>query len=187
MPSTPNWFVAIPIHAEALLQPWASAVPAGLRLFHPADLHLTVAFLGPMLPGSSDAVVAQMRTVRFAPFDLVPGQLLGLPSAAHITALSLSIAEGHAQAVALMDAWRSVFWAAAGSPPDLRSPLPHITVARPDRRSGQAGQAAARQWLASATACPIRLRATSLALYTWANDRQQQQFRIVAEIPLIAP
>ncbi len=187
MPSIPNWFVAIPVRAEALLQPWATEVPPGLRLFHPADLHLTVAFLGSMRPESADAVVAQMRAVRFAAFDLVPGQLLGLPSAAHITALSLAIAEGHSQAVALMAAWRGVFWEVAGATPDLRPPLPHITVARLDRRSGQVGQAAAQQLLAAAAACPIPLRATSLALYTWANDRQQQQFRIVAEVPLIAP
>jgi 2'-5' RNA ligase len=181
MPPTPNWFVAIPAPHPALL-PWAGAMPPGLRLFHPADLHLTVAFLGPMPPERAGAVLEQMRQVRFEPFGLVPSRLVGLPAPAHISALALEVGEGHAQAVALMQAWRAGFWEAAGATPDPRPPLPHLTVARPDRLAGAAGQAAALTWLATAPVPTTRIWADRLALYTWHPDRQQRQFTIVDQV-----
>jgi RNA 2',3'-cyclic 3'-phosphodiesterase len=180
---TPNWFVAIPAPDQALLP---KAMPPGLRLFGPADLHLTVAFLGAMPPERAGAVVAQMRQVQFAPFALVPSQWLALPSPERVSALALAVGEGHAQAVALMQAWRESFWAAAGATPDPRPPLPHLTVARPDRRAGAVGQAAALAWLATAPVPTARIWADRLALYTWHPDRQHQQFMIVDQVSLSA-
>ncbi|MEL6346990.1 MAG: hypothetical protein AAFV53_28005, partial [Myxococcota bacterium] len=55
----PNWFIAIPVPALSWFSPLVAHVPRGIRRFHPEDLHLTVAFLGPVR--QEDALTAWAR------------------------------------------------------------------------------------------------------------------------------
>jgi hypothetical protein len=42
----PNWFVGFPLKAGPWFTGLVADVPSGIRVLHPQDLHLTVAFLG---------------------------------------------------------------------------------------------------------------------------------------------
>lgn len=44
--TAPNWFIGLVVPPEARWHQLSMPLPAGVRPFHPADLHLTLAFLG---------------------------------------------------------------------------------------------------------------------------------------------
>lgn len=45
--SPANWFIGVAVPPEAGWIDAAHDLPEGVRRFHPLDLHITVAFLGP--------------------------------------------------------------------------------------------------------------------------------------------
>jgi RNA 2',3'-cyclic 3'-phosphodiesterase len=68
-----RWFFALwPDEAvrAALAARLQALVPSGARATHPNDLHLTLAFLGPLSPEMLTCVALAADRVRAAPFDL---------------------------------------------------------------------------------------------------------------------
>jgi 2'-5' RNA ligase len=176
----PNWFVALPADLSETLTQLERTVPPQVRLFVPEDMHLTVAFLGAMPEKLAPRLVKWLEKVDFEPFRFSTGQLLALPSAERCSAVSFALQEGRVQAAQLIADWRDECCQLAEVPPDTRPPLPHITVARPDRRAGADAQRAAVEW-AKATRMHANGVFDRIALYTWSQDRRRRQFRIVAE------
>jgi len=76
---------------------------------------------------------------------------------------------------------RAPLLAAAGAPEDARPPLPHMTVARIQRRARAEERRQALRWAHTIDLRGVAFRAASVALYTWADDRQERLFRIVEE------
>jgi 2'-5' RNA ligase len=76
-----NWFIGFPVAAGAWLRTVQTGAPANLRLFDPADLHLTLAFLGPNEPDRAFAAwsFAQTCTCRAATVTLGSLQPFGPP------------------------------------------------------------------------------------------------------------
>jgi 2'-5' RNA ligase len=67
----------------------------------------------------------------------------------------------------------------AGAPEDTRPPLPHMTLARIQRRAKAAERRQALRWANTIDLRAATFTAPAVALYTWAEDRQERLFRIV--------
>lgn len=178
-PYRPNWFVALPIPATSWIDDIAATAPAEVKMFAPSDIHLTIAFLGAMPPVRKLDIIQHIDTMAFSPFSLSLSHLRPLPSERSPSALSFEVAQGHNTAAAFIAQWRDILCDAAGAPRDTRPPLPHVTVARPDRRHGATGKRVALSWAASTAAPEVELQVDSIALYTWSVDRHKRQFDIV--------
>jgi len=68
---------------------------------------------------------------------------------------------------------------AAGAPEDSRPPLPHMTLARIQRRASAAERREALRWAQGIDLRGVVFTAAAVALYTWAADRQERLFQIV--------
>lgn len=154
--------------------------PRRVRVFGASDLHVTLGFLGSVQEPA--ARQAWALTGGFASFRPVKGsfervQALGHPRKP--SALSAIVGDGReAMAEMILEA-RGPLLAEADAAPDDRAPLPHMTLARVQRRAQAAERREALRWAEGIDLRGISFTATSVALYTWALDRQERLFRIV--------
>ena len=187
--SRPNWFLALPLPADAA-PAWlavAAAAPPVLRRFHPADLHLTVAFLGPCDEAAALAAWQALDGLVHHPIAIRAGGWRALGSPAAPSAYGLTLAEGHPELSRLLSAWGGLALAAAGCRPEQRPPLPHFTLLRPPRRQAVELREPMAAWMAAAPLPPQPALLSRLALYTWAEERRQRLFRIVRSRTLPSP
>jgi len=177
----PNWFVAFPIPAAEWLAEIRADAPKGLRWFHPIDIHLTLAFLGPMNPVCQRAVTELMEQVKYDPISVRFKALMVLPSARNFSAISLSISTGNDAIAQLIEQWRGAFYRIAEARSDTRPPLPHITIARPRRDLSFAQRQEIIAWSQTVQMPTNDIWIDTLALYTWADNRAGRQFKIMYE------
>ena len=172
----PNWFIGLPVPAE----PWFSGLvtPRDLRRFAPADLHLTVAFLGGCTPQQAHAAWA--CPTPGGPFTVQLAGIAPMGNPRRPSALAVLL-DDPAEVAGHIGRWRQPMWRAAGARPDTRPPKPHCTVARPRRKATDAERAAAVRWARSVPPLGTRLHLDRIALYTWSDDRRASLFRIVDE------
>lgn len=175
----------MPVAAGDWFDPLLADAPASLRRFHPDDLHMTVAFLGACGSGRAKAAFATAEGHDASAFRIELDRLVPMGDPRRPSALSALVAEGHDEAVAIMDTLRPTMWRAAEAKPDGRPAKPHITVARPPRRAGASERRAAIEWAASKPPIGVTLTIDRLCLYTWSEDRRLRQFRVVDEVPLL--
>lgn len=178
---SPNWFVAFPIAAESWLQKTISDIPSSVQPFVPSDVHLTIAFFGGIKHTAIENIKNLLPSVRFHPFKITFGKLRPLPSAQRVSALSFELAEGRDVAARYMQIWTNRLLEAADCPPDTRSPLPHVTIARPKRSAGEQGRYDALAWAALVQPPATSIIVDRIALYTWAEDRRRTKFAITQE------
>jgi 2'-5' RNA ligase len=179
-----NWFVALPVEVG----PWFEQLvpPPAVRLFGPGDLHITVAFLGPV---SEERALAAFELAReFAlPASVVrlgPIELLG--NARRPSAFSALLTEGRAEVERAMTEARPALWECAGARTDSRPALAHVTVARPQRKATPDQLKQAARWARALDLGAPVCRLDRIALYTWSEDRTLSLFRIYRELPLAA-
>ncbi|MCS7019537.1 MAG: 2'-5' RNA ligase family protein [Cytophagales bacterium] len=178
----PNWFVALPVReSEELISMLARTAPPAIRLFDPADTHLTIAFMGSMPKENIPDVLEVMQKIDFEPFKISLAALVPLPSAKHPTAFSYTLQQGHAEVVQLIENWRDALLKAGGAPEAKRPALPHLTIGRPLRQWGKRAQLEGIRWANALTTPQFETYVDSIALYTWADDRRSRQFKIVEE------
>jgi len=211
-PSRPNWFVALPVRAGA----WFAGLPAPpstIRLFAPADLHITVAFFGAVDPHAARRAFAIAASLCPPSTHARLGPVRAFGSKRNPSALSAVVEEmaeekveetaepaaprlqpamgaeddGRGSVSAVITRLRDPLLEAAGARPDRRPPRPHVTLARISRRAGPAQRRAALDWAASLDLRAPVLSLDRLALYTWARDRHRSLFQIVEELDLGAP
>lgn len=176
-----NWFVGVPIASADWLPELKHHAPAGLRFFDPADVHLTIAFLGRLTPDRVEKVIAALDAIPAAEFPLFKarlGRLLLLPSPRRFSAVSFSLDAGAEQAAQLMGRHREIFYSAAAVPGDTRAPLPHITIARPRRGLGADELREIDTWAQSVEPPQFELQIGVPVLYCWARDRGERQFEV---------
>ncbi len=201
----PNWFLALVVPEEPALSQLLVDLPDSVRPFAAADLHITVAFLGPC--GQERALLAwqAIAPLRHPPIAVVTGGWRAMGPAAAPSAFALTLGPDSEQkpskdpglvwerggelTAALIERWRQPAHEAAGLAPERRAALPHITLARPRWRGVGPDRAGLETWWQQA-AGPESLRPQhglilrEIALYTWAADRQNQLFRIQTRRPL---
>jgi len=177
----PNWFIAIPIAAGSWFEALIEDIPSGLRIFHPEDLHLTVAFLGGCDESDARNAWTRLDALLHAPIHAALGEVKPMGHPRRPSAFSVTLTTGEAQTAALMGTLRSVAFEAAGGIGGSRPPLPHITVARPPRRAKAPLRQAGVRWAERCEAVGVSVTLDRLALYTWSADRRQRLFTIVEE------
>jgi 2'-5' RNA ligase len=182
----PNWFIAFVVPPEAGWHHAGDAMPPGLRRFDPADLHLTLAFLGACPKSLAWCAWEACAPLHQAPITVTAGSWRAMGPAARPTAYALTLQQGREPIARLievfgirlreMDAGPA---AAAGS--RAGPPLPHITMARPRRREAAQARVAMEAWMGGAPIPRDPLSLHTLALYTWTHDRSLRLFRLVAQ------
>lgn len=156
------------------------APPPRVRAFATADLHVTLGFLGSV--EESDAGKAWDLIGDCRSFRRVTGSFSGVEPLGHPrkpSALSAMIDAGREPLSEMIAAVRGPLLHAAGAPEDSRPPLPHMTLARIQRRATAAERQEALRWAQAVDLRGVTYTASSVALYTWAHDRQERLFRIV--------
>ncbi len=183
----PNWFVGLPIDPGAWFEPLTHDAPATVRVFHPSDVHLTVAFLGACGEQRAASAWQQLDDFAAAPIGITLGGLEPMGNRRRPSALSAVVNQGRQAIIELTLALRGPLISAAGAKSDERPPLPHVTVARPAKRCSSAQRREAVAWARSKPAIGGAQTLDRIALYSWADDRRVRQFRIVAQHELMWP
>jgi 2'-5' RNA ligase len=173
-----NWFIALPVEPGS----WFARVttpPAGVRLFHPQDLHITVAFLGQVEEERARRAFAHASSWPTQSISARLGAVVPMGRAGHPSAFSALLSEGELETSAGIAAVRDLMADAAQVPREARAVVPHVTVARPKRSAGAAEHRQAAAWARTLAlgAPPVSLSA--MALYTWAERRAERLFRVV--------
>ena len=179
-----NWFIALPVTPG----PWFEALqpPDGVRKFGASDLHVTVAFLGPVTEDRAQRAFEHARAFPLRPLDVSLGPVEGLGSQRRPSAFSALLIEGRAVVEAALAATREQMWNAADARPDTRPPLAHITLARPARKASIQEVRRALSWASALELGAPSVHLDQIALYTWSEDRQLALFRRVVSLPLTA-
>jgi 2'-5' RNA ligase len=156
------------------------APPPRVRVFATSDLHVTLGFLGSVQ--ESDARRAWDRIGEFPSFRTVTGSFSAVEPLGHPSkpsALCAMVDEGREPLAGMITEARQTLLSAAGAPEDNRPPLPHMTLARIQRRAKAAERRQALRWADTIDLRAVTFTAPSVALYTWADDRQERLFQIV--------
>jgi 2'-5' RNA ligase len=181
--SPPNWFFAFRLDgAFALGLP---APPPAIRLVHPEDVHLTVAFLGGCGEATARrALFALGERLHRSPCQAVDvsfGEVVPMGSKQRYSALSALLDRGREAATVCVTTLRDVLIEASTGQSEHRSPRPHVTIARPRDGATDADRADGLIWAAQLDLRAIERTLELVALYTWNDDRRERLFRIVAE------
>lgn len=178
-----NWFIGLPVPGED----WFARVgepPPCVRLFHPEDLHLTVAFLGAVAEARARRAFARASTLPLAPTQVVLGTVVPMGNPRHPSALSACLVEHEREVAQAIDVVRHAACDEAGARRDERPVLPHLTVARIRRGASRDEQQSAVTWAQGIDLGAPRTWLTQVALYTWSEDRKTRLFRIADVLPL---
>lgn len=180
-----NWFVALPVPAAGWFERVGEA-PRGVRLFHPDDLHLTVAFLGAVSEEAARRGFAEARAFPLRVREALLGPVVPMGNKRRPSALSARLLEGEREVAQAITTVRDAICDAAGAPRELRPALPHLTVARPLRSATYAERSSALEWATSLDLGAPRVSLTCVALYTWSAERRERLFAILDRVPLAA-
>lgn len=170
-----NWFIALPVTAEALPAGVIDGLPAGLRRLHPDDLHITVAFLGPVGEDCALTAWAETEDIDAGPFELRTGAPAALGRPRRPSAYGLDLVADRAF-IDWVAHWRDRLRAAAEIEPETRSVRPHVTLARPPRTAGPSIQHRARAWLENTRPDATTLSLDRIVLYTASDGSGQQRY-----------
>ena len=181
-----NWFIGLVLPEHSNWSAVTAELPAGVRRFHPQDLHLTVAFLGPCSPERAHAAWTALSGLKHPPIHAEAGAWLALGNPRRPSAFGLGLERGRRTAAELMAHWGGLALEAAALPAERREPLPHITLARPSRRGAEEARAAMQLWIRAAPRPSEPALLEQLALFTWAADRRERLFQVVAQRQLDA-
>jgi len=184
----PNFFLAFPVEGAFVRE--LGELPAHFRLFHPEDVHLTLAFLGGVGEAVAERALAELdarlRAEPVPAFDVTLGEIVPMGSPRHYSALSALLGEGRAPVTAcLTNLGGRLCEVALGRRPS-RPAKPHVTIARPRRGATDAQREQGLVWAASVELGAVRRRLDRIALYTWSDLRKERLFKIVAERTLAA-
>lgn len=180
----PNWFFGFPIDGEFVRD--LPELPKNFRLFHPEDVHATLAFLGGCGESSAmralDALDARLResVPKAIPVSLAEVVPMGARGRRY-TALSALLDRGRAETTACLLEYRDLLTETAGGRRDERAPKPHVTIARPRRRATDADREAGLEWARRLDLRHVQPTLDRIALYTWPEPRRERLFQIVAE------
>jgi 2'-5' RNA ligase len=172
-----NWFLGVPVPGDRAIE-LAGSPPEGVRLFHAADLHVTIAFLGACGEERARAAWSALAWP-LGPIDASLGAVVPMGSPRQVSALSALVEDGRGEVERAIGAVRDVICAAAAVPPDPRPPKAHVTIARLGRRTTPRQRRAAVAWARGLALAGLRVRLESVALYTWDETRLVQLFRAV--------
>ncbi|HEX4334914.1 MAG TPA: 2'-5' RNA ligase family protein [Polyangiaceae bacterium] len=180
----PNWFFGFPLDGTFVLG--LPDVPTSIRLYHPEDVHMTLAFLGGCGEEAARRALGvldeKLAALRPAGFDATLGDVVPMGGSRRTySALSALLEKGRAEAVDVLTLLRDELTDAATGRRDARPPKPHVTIARPRRRATDIDRQAGLAWAERLELHAVPARIDRIALYTWTEVRRERLFQIVEE------
>ncbi|MEZ4700235.1 MAG: 2'-5' RNA ligase family protein [Rhodothermales bacterium] len=172
-----NWFIAWPASPLAGFEALFEGAPEGIRRFHPADLHLTVAFLGPVGEARALAAWEVACAAPASPVTIRLGPLEPFGPRRHPSAYAFEVQTGRRALVEWMRRHQAAIVDAAGAPPAIHEPRPHLTIARPPRQADASVRARIEAWARQVRPPAEPMVLDRIALYTWAADRSVRLFQ----------
>ncbi|MBJ6748695.1 RNA 2',3'-cyclic phosphodiesterase [Geomonas anaerohicana] len=119
--------VDLPEDIKAALSSFNASMP-GLRWVPPDQIHLTLRFLGDVLPQAGAALKKNLAAVSFTPFPLTLRGVGHFPPHGHPRVLWVGMEESRPLLALQLQVESAV--TGAGIPPEQRGFSPHITLAR---------------------------------------------------------
>jgi 2'-5' RNA ligase len=183
--SRPNRFLALPVDATGWFPEALGEVPYALRLLHPRDLHLTLAFLGPVT--EAEAVRAWEAACSTAPgvMSLQPGALEAMGPPHRWSALAAAADTEDGRVAAWAREHRGEVQRRAGATVESRPPRPHVTLGRLHGR-GREAREEVLAWAEAVDLTELRWTVDRLVLMTRVDEPQAgaPRFRILRDQPL---
>lgn len=184
-----NYFVALPAEVSgSWYESLQAKAPPALRWFHRQDLHVTIAFLGREDQERIPPLLDVIERIAFPGAEATLNGLRLLPGRRRFTALSFELDEGREEIEQLIATWRPPLLEVAGRPPDNRSPLAHLTVARPDRRGDRFDARKIAEWaLAQGGSRGSFVRLSAPTLLGWglayhsSPETEKPRFRVISK------
>lgn len=177
----PNWFIGLPVATNPALEDLRTSLPAGLRRFHPDDLHITLAFFGAVGESTARQAWRAANGIAVGAFHVRARRLVALGRPSRPSAYGVELDDDWSSLAGFIDQQRNPLRVAAGLVVEDRPALPHMTIARPPRRCGPAIRERADRWMTGTRLPAMTFTLDRLALYTWSRDRRIRQFARVAE------
>jgi 2'-5' RNA ligase len=177
-----NWFIALPVAPGR----WFDAIepPPLVRKFGAKDLHLTVAFLGPVTGEAAAHAFEAAAHFPLAPLPVRLGGLAALGARARPSAFSALLTQGREEVERAIGTARGEMFARAKARPERRPPLAHVTLARPKRNIAEPALREAIRWAEQLQLDAPAIQLDAIALYTWSDERERALFRIERSLPL---
>ncbi len=172
-----NWFVGVPIHEATWFDARFDPPAPDLWRVNPHDLHMTVAFLGPVRERQARDAFTRASLWTRGSFSVSLGEIIALGNPRKYSALCALFSEGNARAIQFIETLRTPMLEAARVAPDSRDILPHITVMRPKRRAPRPQRQAGLEWARSLSLVDESILIDKLALYTWREDRSVRRYQ----------
>ena len=179
----PNWFIGFPINAGNWYETVITKVPAGIKSFEPVDLHITLAFLGPC--GPEKALLSWEKAVELplSKSSISLGRMAPFGNPERPSAYAFTIDHGKEKLVKWMKFHRDGLLELAGKKSEkYRTPIPHITIARPPRNASDELRSKGLEWALNFPQIEVSTELRGIALYTWSDDRTRQQFKMVKSL-----
>ncbi|NUO52309.1 MAG: hypothetical protein HOV80_25940 [Polyangiaceae bacterium] len=179
---TATWFIALPV----AVGPWFERLPPPAdktSIFHPDDLHLTIAFLGRV---GEERALAGWERFRWplGPTTVSLGDVVGLGNPRRPSALSALLVRGREEVEDAMGESRVGAIEAAGAEPDERPPKAHVTIARPSRSAGSRERARAVEWAKTIDLRGAEVLLDRVALYASGSGPEGRRYRQVRTVTL---
>ncbi len=179
----PNWFVAIKaIPCRALEFP---PVDDGMRLIHPDDYHITIAFLGTCADDPTETLAPMLQQIQQQRLTTEAIEALLLPRQQWASVVALGFDDSTGELRSLIGRWRDRIRQRLGLEPERRSILPHLTIARmkPSRTLAQQRLQWAKQLEQH---LPVPFELTTIGLYTWNEHAlpSEPRYRMTVSVDL---
>lgn len=180
----PNWFIAFPIAGSFVVD--LPAVPASFRLVSPADVHLTLSWLGGCAPATAERAFGlldeHLKAISVPAIRASLGEVVPMGgSGRSYTALSALLSRGRSEVEQVITGLGSVPLMVLKKRRTRGPATPHVTLARPPRRANDTQREAGLAWANALDLRSVNVALDRVALYTWSQNRRERLFRIVAE------
>lgn len=174
----PNWFIGVSVSAEPWFDRFVPLPPAKIRLFHPQDLHITVAFLGNVTEQRAQEAWQHLDW-QLNSLCVTLGPVVPMGAAHRYSALSALLDQGRQQIEEAITRCRDEVAQAAGIAKETRPAKAHVTIARASRTASSQDREQGLRWASGIHLHDCEILLDAIGLYTWAIDRRERQFRIV--------
>ncbi len=185
MTRPPSWFIGLKVSESDDLLAVTAGAPPGISKTHPADLHLTVAFLGAVDEAAAGRAFAIASARVPAVINATAGSPLLLGPQACPWAICASIADGAEAVTDLASALADNCRLAAGLQSEERDLLPHCTLAAIDRGVGDELRAELLEWGAGLQTTGHSIVLDTLGLYRTADPEASTRYRCVESVRLL--
>ena len=178
----PNWFIAFPIKAPEELLERLDPCHTHINAFAPQDLHITASFLGAVSENTARESWTHACSIRPKVLTCKTGDPVLLGPKERPWAVCASIVDQ--QVISTITSLRNPCRKHIGLSPETRPVVAHCTVGAIERDLSSAQRQSAEQWARSLQTSGLVRTLDTVALYTWSEDRERSQFRIVESCSL---